>query len=178
MSIPFGSNVLTFSDVAKQLRTTFETLTDRRRGKNTRYTLVNAALSAFSVFFMQSLSFLGHQRTMQDKQGKDNAQTPFGVHQAPTDNHIRSSLDAVDPAATSCSPMGCIRCRSGSKVAGKFLRRWIVKSMSTTLDLKVLVYRVNFWSGNVESTLHQAGRRLALGLTAGAAGLAHRPHGP
>jgi hypothetical protein len=148
MSIPFGSNVLTFSDVAKQLRTTFETLTDRRRGKNTRYTLVNAALSAFSVFFMQSLSLLGHQRTMQDKQGKDNAQTPFGVHQAPTDNHIdnhiRSSLDAVDPAATSCSPMGCIRCRSGSKVAGKFLMRWIVKSMSTTLDPKALVYRVNF----------------------------------
>jgi hypothetical protein len=77
MSVPFGSNVLTFSEVAKQLRTTFET---------------------FSVFFMQSPSFLEHQRTLQDTQGKDNAQTLFGVHQVPTDNHIRSLLDAVDPA--------------------------------------------------------------------------------
>src|SRR5918997_1730851 len=98
MSVPFGSNVLTFSEVAKQLRTTFETFTDRRRGKNTHYTLVDAGLSAFSVFFMQSPSFLEHQRTMQDTQGKDNAQTLFGVHQVPTDNHIRSLLDAVDPA--------------------------------------------------------------------------------
>lgn len=98
MSVPFGSNVLTFSEVAKQLRTTFETFTDRRRGKNTHYTLVDAALSAFSVFFMQSPSFLERQRTMQDTQGKDNAQTLFGVHQVPTDNHIRSLLDAVDPA--------------------------------------------------------------------------------
>jgi hypothetical protein len=98
MSVPFDSNVLTFSEVAKQLRTTFETFTDRRRGKNTHYTLVDAGLSAFSVFFMQSPSFLEHQRTMQDTQGKDNAQTLFGVHQVPTDNHIRSLLDAVDPA--------------------------------------------------------------------------------
>jgi hypothetical protein len=40
MSVLFGSNVLAFSAVAKQLRTTFETFTNRRRGKNTRYTLV------------------------------------------------------------------------------------------------------------------------------------------
>jgi hypothetical protein len=98
MSIPFGSNVLTFSAVAKQLRTTLETFTDRRRGKNTRYTLVDAALSAFSVFFMQSPSFLEHQRTLQDTQGKNNVQTLFGVPQIPTDYHIRSLLDAVDPA--------------------------------------------------------------------------------
>src|ERR687893_460617 len=98
MSVPFGSNVLTFSEVAKQLRTTFETFTDRRRGKNTHYQLVDAGLSAFSVFFMQSPSFLEHQRTIQDTQGKDNAQTLLGVHQVPTDNHIRSLLDAVDPA--------------------------------------------------------------------------------
>src|SRR5918999_1507838 len=98
MSVPFGSNVLTFSEVAKQLRTTFETFTDRRRGKNTHYTLVDAGLSAFSVFFMQSPSFLERQRTIQDTQGKDNAQTLLGVHQVPTDNHIRSLLDAVDPA--------------------------------------------------------------------------------
>jgi hypothetical protein len=43
---------LTFSDVVKQLRTTFETFTDRRTGKNTTYSLTDAGLSAFSVFLV------------------------------------------------------------------------------------------------------------------------------
>ena len=58
MSVPFGSAVLTLDDITKQIRNTFEQFTDPRRGKNTRYTLVDAGLSAFSVFFMQSPSFL------------------------------------------------------------------------------------------------------------------------
>src|SRR5450631_352651 len=98
MSAPFGKNALTFSDVVKELRTTFETLTDRRTGKNSSYTMTDAALSAFSVFFMQSPSFLDFQRTMQETQGKNNAQTLFNVFQIPTDNHIRSLLDPVEPA--------------------------------------------------------------------------------
>ena len=61
--------------------------------------MVDAALSAFSVFFMQSPSFLDYQRTMQETQGKDNAQTLFGVHRIPSDNHIRNLLDAVEPSA-------------------------------------------------------------------------------
>ena len=48
---------------------------------------------------MQSPSFLDYQRTMQQTHGKNNAQTLFGVHQIPTDNHIRSLLDAVEPSA-------------------------------------------------------------------------------
>ena len=99
MSAPFGKNALTFSDVVKQLQTTFETFTDRRTGKNTTYSLTDAGLSAFSVFFMQSPSFLEFQRTMQKTQGKNNAQTLFGVFKIPTDNHTRSLLDAVEPEA-------------------------------------------------------------------------------
>jgi hypothetical protein len=94
-----NAGVLTFSNVRQQIRTTFSEFFDRRRGKNTRYTLEDAALSAFSVFFMQSPSFLEHQRSMQDTQGRDNAQTLFGVHHIPTDNHIRTLLDAVPPSA-------------------------------------------------------------------------------
>ena len=99
MSAPFRKNALTFSDVVKQLRTTLETFTDRRTGKNITYSLTDAGLSAFSVFFMQSPSFLEFQRTMQKTQGKNNAQTLFGVFEIPTDNHIRSLLDAVEPEA-------------------------------------------------------------------------------
>lgn len=59
----------------------------------------DAALSAFSVFFMQSPSFLDYQRTMQETQGKNNVQTLFGTFNIPTDNHIRSLLDPVEPSA-------------------------------------------------------------------------------
>ena len=97
MSAPFGKNALTLSDVTKQMRTVFETFTDSRTGKNSNYEMTDAGLSAFSVFFMQSPSFLDFQRTMQETQGKNNAQTLFGVFKIPTDNHIRSLLDGVEP---------------------------------------------------------------------------------
>lgn len=61
--------------------------------------MVDAALSAFSVFFMQSPSFLEYQRTMQKERGKNNAQSLFGVYQIPSDNQIRNLLDAVSPDA-------------------------------------------------------------------------------
>ena len=64
MSVPFGRAVLTLDDITRQIRRTFEQFTDPRRGKNTRYTLVDAGLSAFSVFFMQSPSFLEYQRSL------------------------------------------------------------------------------------------------------------------
>jgi hypothetical protein len=99
MSAPFGKNALTFSDVVKQLRTTFDTFSDPRTGKNTTYTMTDAGLSAFSVFFMQSPSFLDFQRTMQETQGKNNAHSLFGIFKIPTDNHIRSLLDSVEPTS-------------------------------------------------------------------------------
>jgi len=40
--------------------------------------VVDAGLSALSVFFMQSPSFLEYQRSLEQAQGKNNAQTLFG----------------------------------------------------------------------------------------------------
>lgn len=97
MSVPFGPAVLTLDDITKQIRSTFEQFTDPRRGKNTRYTLVDAGLSAFSVFFMQSPSFLEYQRRLDQRLGKNNAQTLFGIHDIPSDNQIRHLLDATAP---------------------------------------------------------------------------------
>lgn len=42
MSVPFGRAVLTLDDITKQIRRTFEQFADPRRGRNTRYTLVDA----------------------------------------------------------------------------------------------------------------------------------------
>jgi hypothetical protein len=57
----------------------------------------DAALSAFSVFFTQTPSFLAYQRTMEGSKRKSNAQSLFGIHRIPSDNQIRKLLDSVKP---------------------------------------------------------------------------------
>ncbi|MBS3951937.1 MAG: ISNCY family transposase, partial [Methylomicrobium sp.] len=68
MAYPFNpKEQFTQSRLIERIRQVFETLPDGRSGSGVyqKYTMVDAALSAFSVFFMQSPSFLEHQRTMQ-----------------------------------------------------------------------------------------------------------------
>ena len=90
---PMTANVL-----IEQVRSTFGQLPDARRGgNNQRYTLQDAALSAFAVFFTQSPSFLDYQVRMQKQHGRNNASSLFGVHQIPSDQQIRNLLDPVDP---------------------------------------------------------------------------------
>ena len=67
----------------------------RQKSNGTRYSLKDAILAAFSVFFMQCESFLEHQRQMQSQKGKDNAQTLFGLVQIPTRQQIRNILDEI-----------------------------------------------------------------------------------
>jgi hypothetical protein len=74
-----------------------ETLPDKRTGANARYTMADIGLAAFSVFFMQSPSFLVHQRQLAEGHGRSNCQTLFGIAQIPSDNHIRALLDPVPP---------------------------------------------------------------------------------
>ena len=57
----------------------------------------DAALSAFSMFFTQTPSFLAYQRMMEGSKGRSNAQSLFGVHKIPSDNPIWDLLDPVKP---------------------------------------------------------------------------------
>jgi len=54
-------------------------------------------MAAFSVFFMQSPSFLAHQQALAEGpgRGRSNAHTLFGLSAIPSDNHIRAMLDGV-----------------------------------------------------------------------------------
>src|SRR5215471_1345707 len=54
-------------------------------------------MAAFSVFFMQSPSFLALQTALQRGRGTSNCQTLFGMERIPTDNHIRTMFDPVPP---------------------------------------------------------------------------------
>jgi hypothetical protein len=89
----------TFDQLIGSIRKRMGAFHDRRTGKNKQYTMEDIALSAFSVFYTQSPSFLAFQTTMQQNKGQSNAQTLFGIEKIPTDNHIRQTLDEVPPEA-------------------------------------------------------------------------------
>ena len=57
--------------------------------------MADIGLSAFSLFFMQSESFLSHQRRLEQGHSTSNCQTLFGIKKIPTDNYIRLMLDPV-----------------------------------------------------------------------------------
>ncbi|HEY4175106.1 MAG TPA: hypothetical protein VGM42_18900 [Rhodopila sp.] len=63
------------------------------------YTIADIGLSAFSLFFMVSPSFLAHQRGLSKGQGRSNCQTLFGISAIPSGNYIRQMLDGAPTAA-------------------------------------------------------------------------------
>ena len=60
--------------------------------------MADIGLSAFSLFFMQSESFLAYQRELEAGRKTSNCHSLFGMTAIPTDNHIRSMLDPVHPS--------------------------------------------------------------------------------
>jgi hypothetical protein len=88
-----------FERLIQQIGKVVKQLPDSRKPSNHLiYTVSDAVLSAFSVFFMQAPSFLAHQRDMQRSKGRNNAMSLFGVHQIPSDNQIRNILDPIAPS--------------------------------------------------------------------------------
>jgi hypothetical protein len=90
-------DALTFDDLIEELHRVSNLLPDSRSGQNTTYSIKDAAISAFSVFFAQSPSFLAHQRTMTRNKGRSNAESLFGIEKVPCDNQIRNLLDPIAP---------------------------------------------------------------------------------
>ncbi len=91
------TELLDFDKLMSKFDHQLEHLPDGRTGKNISYSLKDAALAAFSVFFSQSPSFLAHQRAMETSKGRSNAGSLFQIEQVPCDNQIRSLLDPVTP---------------------------------------------------------------------------------
>jgi len=89
---------LSFDSMVSDLRSTMAAFPDKRTGSNCHYSIEDAALGAFSVFFTQSPSFLSFQNTMLKNKGISNAQTLFDMDQIPCDNHIRDLMDEVEPS--------------------------------------------------------------------------------
>jgi hypothetical protein len=87
---------LSFSTLTRLLNNAADGLPEHRKGKNVTYTLLDAVLGAFSVFFMQSASFLAYQEEMQSHEGRNNAASLFGLKAIPSDNQIRNLLDPLE----------------------------------------------------------------------------------
>ena len=69
----------------------------RRQRDDIKYSFKDIILSAFSIFYFQSKSWLSFQRKMDTNKGSSNAKTIFGITDIPSDNHIRNILDKITP---------------------------------------------------------------------------------
>ena len=86
-----------FNNIVDYFRNTISCFPDNRTGSNKTYSIEDAAIGAFSVFFTQSPSFLTFQTAMQQKKGKNNAQSLFGILNIPSHNQIINLLDTIAP---------------------------------------------------------------------------------
>jgi hypothetical protein len=87
---------LSLQSILTYFRERWSTAPDvRKPSNNTKYTVVDGILAAFAVFFMQSSSFLAHQRWLQNKQGRNNAHSLFQVDEIPSDPQIRNLVDPL-----------------------------------------------------------------------------------
>jgi hypothetical protein len=89
--------VETLTSLIGSLRERCARLPDKRTGSNGRYAMADIGLAASSVFFIQSPSFLSHQRHLAQGRGRSNCESLFGMTAIPCDNHIRAMLNPVEP---------------------------------------------------------------------------------
>jgi hypothetical protein len=87
---------LRLENIMTHFRNRWSGATDvRKPGNNIKYTVADGILAAFAVFFMQSGSFLEHQRLLQSKKGRNNARSLFQVEEIPSDPQIRNLVDPL-----------------------------------------------------------------------------------
>ena len=93
---------LSFGILIAYLNRAILQMEDPRQTSNAKkYSLKDAVLAAFSVFFMQSESFLDYQRHQESHHGNSNARSLFGMMSVPTAPQIRNILDGIPATALS-----------------------------------------------------------------------------
>ena len=90
----------TVAEMIGALREVCAGLPDQRKDprRDGDYSMADIGLAAFSIFFMGSPSFLGHQRALAEGHGRSNCETLFGMAAIPSDNYIRLMLDGASSA--------------------------------------------------------------------------------
>jgi len=62
--------IFTFDRIINKFHSIISDFPDNRTGSNNRYSITDAVIGAFSVFFTQSPSFLYYQKAMEKTKGK------------------------------------------------------------------------------------------------------------
>lgn len=89
---------LSLQNIMAGLRERWANLADTRKpNNNTKYAITDGVLAAFAVFFMQTSSFLAHQRLLQSKKGRNNARSGAvgAIDEIPSDPQIRNLVDPL-----------------------------------------------------------------------------------
>ena len=91
---------MTSRELARRIRRHVVTMTASGQSSHvdSGLSMADIGMAAFSVFFMQSPSFLAHQRQLCEGvgQGRSNCEPLLGMTSIPSDNHIRDMLDFVE----------------------------------------------------------------------------------
>jgi hypothetical protein len=88
---------LTFDAVVELLGTVAEQMPDERNPDATTYSMRDAVMSAFAVFFFQHPSLLEFERRHKERRQRCNLETMFGVSDVPSDTRLRELLDEAPP---------------------------------------------------------------------------------
>ena len=73
----------------------FQQVPDPRSGDSIQFSFSDIDMAAFSMFFVQSPSFLDHQRKFHEAHNRNACQSLLGMRRIATDNHIRKQLDGI-----------------------------------------------------------------------------------
>jgi len=92
-----GKKQIAFKELKKKLSKRIKQIPEHRTGKNKKYEIKDAVLSAFAIFYMQSASFLGHQKLVEKRKGTNNLKKLFGATKIPSDEQIRNLIDPISP---------------------------------------------------------------------------------
>ena len=87
---------ITADNLINNLLGIFEILPGPRTGKNCQFQFSDFVRSVFSTFLMQFLSFLNHQRCLEEAHNRHACQSLLGTSRFPTDNYIREKFDHKD----------------------------------------------------------------------------------
>ncbi|MGV8995629.1 MAG: hypothetical protein ACOH12_01625 [Parvibaculaceae bacterium] len=118
--------MLILDELLSGLRDVCSAFPDKRKGADVVYPMADICMAAFSLFFMQSESFLAYQRSLEEGRKTSNCQSLFGMAKIPTDNHIRSMLDPVAPSFLQGAfdqTLAALRSRGGLKRPNQALIR-------------------------------------------------------
>ncbi len=87
---------ISFDSLSSELNGAIGKLDDPRKPSNaSSYSIRDTVLGAFGCFFMQSASFLDYQRHLDSRNGRNNAQSLFGLKNIPSVVQIRNILDQI-----------------------------------------------------------------------------------